>query len=151
MVGTSCGFSVPLFKFEGHRKYMGLIKKEMRRVLTCMFPGELLTKFAENLEKNDRKADDPFSLPMHKGLKSYWVHFNTWSMDGLPGFKQVSGRTNKGAIHSVMRDVGLNPKTATRKVFSEWFVVLFVGVVIGFFLATAVNGNVSTAANSLIR
>jgi hypothetical protein len=119
-------------------------------MLTCVFPGDVLNKFHETLEKNDKEADDPFSLPMKKGLKSYWVHFNTWSIDGLPGFKQVSSRANKGVIHGVMRDLGLDPKVATRKVFSEWFVVLFVGMIIGFFLATMVNGSVSSAAKNLI-
>ena len=63
--------------------------------------GDTLKNWSATLEKNDMEAADPFALPMKKSLKNYWLHFNTWSMDGLPGFKQVASRANKGLIEGV--------------------------------------------------
>ena len=103
------------------------------------------------MENNDSKlndGEDPYSLPAKKGLRSYWLHFNTWSIDGLPGFRQVSDRANKDLVRKVMSDVGLDyEKTivARRSSPERWFLI-FVGVILGFLLPNLVNGNLVSGA-----
>ncbi|KIP10940.1 hypothetical protein PHLGIDRAFT_64839 [Phlebiopsis gigantea 11061_1 CR5-6] len=130
-VGTSCGYAVPFMKFEGHR--------------------DVLKNWSVTLEKNDSQAEDPYALPMKKGLKAYWLHFNTWSMDGLPGFKQVEHKANTGLVNKIMTDVGLDPSKMTNSVSMEKWSILLVGAVLGFGLSTLVNGNISSIAGKLLK
>lgn len=114
----------------------------------------MLYNWCGTLERNDNKTEDPFTLPAKKGLRSYWLHVNTWSIDGLPGFKQVANRVNKSIIESSMRDFGLDPKTVMRRGSFDWFtmlVILIVGIVTGFCLATVVNGGMFAVAQDLLR
>ena len=108
------------------------------------------------MERADREYEDPFSLSPKKSLKNYWLHFNTWSIDGLPGFRQmpeITARANKDIIRKVMADTGLNydDTLVARRGSPEWWFVLFVGVVLGFLLSTALNGNVVSVAKQLMR
>lgn len=115
-----------------------------------MHPGDVLKNWSVTLEKNDKEAEDPFALPSKKGLKSYWVHYNSWSMDGLPGFKGIEHKADKGLIHKVMAEVGLNPsETSVKRGSSEWWMVFFVGIVLGVLLPRVVNGGLSTVAHDL--
>ncbi|KAH7921509.1 hypothetical protein BV22DRAFT_1038584 [Leucogyrophana mollusca] len=67
-VGTSCGFGVPVYKFEAHRTQ--------------------LERWCDSLEEFDRKAAAESSLEMHpKGIKSWWTAENLRSHDGLPGLR----------------------------------------------------------------
>lgn len=132
-VGTSCGYAVPFYKFEGHR--------------------DVLKNWATTLEKNDQEHEDPFSLIPQKSLKNYWLHFNTWSLDGLPGFKQISYRSNQALVRKVMTDVGLDYDStfAVQRGSPDRWLVLLIGVVLGFLLSTAVQGNVVSIAKQLMR
>jgi len=120
-VGISRGSAVPIYKFEGHR--------------------DLLKNWAENAEKTDREHEDPFTLSPLRGLKSFWLHNNSWSMDGLPGYRQVSDRADEGFVRKAMSGVGLNYDNAhvARKGMSDWWLTLSVGVGLGFVLSTAVR------------
>ena len=149
-VGTSCGYAVPFMKFEGHRKFFWVdFNHLLKHHRTCT--GDVLNNWAATLEKNDKEAEDPFSLPMKKGLKSYWVHFNTWSIDGLSGFKQVSHKADKDIVQKVMTDVGLSPANPSIKGGTERWSILVVGTVLGFLLSSVVNGGMSSVAAKLVR
>lgn len=111
----------------------------------------MLKNWSATLEKNDNQAEDPYALPSKKGLKAYWLHFNTWSMDGLPGFKQVEHKANTSLVHKVMTDVGLDPsKTIASGSLEKWS-ILVVGTVLGFGLSTLLNGNMSSIAGKLLK
>ncbi|KAG8792299.1 hypothetical protein FRC12_006553 [Ceratobasidium sp. 428] len=66
-VGTSCGFSVPLYKLEGDRK--------------------TLHETSSPLEQVDRSfaADQGKPEFLSHGLKQHWAEANVRSIDGLPG------------------------------------------------------------------
>ncbi|GJE92271.1 hypothetical protein PsYK624_084250 [Phanerochaete sordida] len=132
-VGTSCGYSVPFYEFKGHR--------------------DVLKNWSVTLEKNDREVEDPWSLHPKKSLKNYWLHFNTWSMDGLPGYKGVSDRANTALVRKVMSDVGLNydNSLAGRRGTPERWHLLLVGLIFGWVLAEAVKGNMTSIARQLMK
>ena len=70
-----------------------------------------MDKWCGMLEKGDRENEDPFSLSPYKSLKNYWLHYNTWSIDGLPGFRQmpeITARANEDIVRKAMADTGLN-------------------------------------------
>ncbi|KAH7908146.1 hypothetical protein BJ138DRAFT_1069361 [Hygrophoropsis aurantiaca] len=69
-VGTSCGFGVPVFKFEAHRTQ--------------------LERWCDSLEEFDRKnaaSDAPSEEHPPKGIKAWWTVENLKSHDGLPGLR----------------------------------------------------------------
>jgi len=72
-VGTSCGWGVPVYDFQGHRA--------------------TLTKWLAGLEAKDQQAAETGSKEfLPGGLKAYWAQENTISLDGLPGL-QVAHET----------------------------------------------------------
>ncbi|KAG8745448.1 hypothetical protein FRC10_007991 [Ceratobasidium sp. 414] len=64
-VGTSCGWSVPLYKLEGDR--------------------QVLRKWSEALEESDSPEHPSKDTRHPKGQKQYWAEANVRSIDGLPG------------------------------------------------------------------
>ncbi|EKM54258.1 uncharacterized protein PHACADRAFT_123163 [Phanerochaete carnosa HHB-10118-sp] len=120
-VGISRGSAVPIYKFEGHR--------------------DVLKNWSEKAEKTDSEHEDPFTLPPLRGLKSFWLHNNSWSMDGLPGYRPVSHKADESFVRKAMSDVGLNYDTAhvTRQRMSDWWLALSVGVGLGIVLTTAIT------------
>jgi len=67
-VGTSCGWSVPLYDFKGHRSQ--------------------LLSWGADREDADVKAENGFPHNLSRppaGMKKWWQAKNTKSLDGLPG------------------------------------------------------------------
>ena len=62
-VGSSCGFSVPLYKFEDYRT--------------------ILNRF---FATKDRKFNEGNA---EESIDKYWAYKNAWSMDGLPGLQRA--------------------------------------------------------------
>ncbi|QRV76949.1 pyridoxamine 5'-phosphate oxidase family protein [Ceratobasidium sp. AG-Ba] len=89
-VGTSCGFSVPLYKLEGERK--------VHRETSISFEG-VDEKFAAEQDNFNQTGplshllfagspEDPSKDIRHpKGLKQYWAETNVRSIDGLPALE----------------------------------------------------------------
>ena len=84
----------------------------------------------------DAASDDPFLLPWERGLMSYWVRNNSWSIDGLPGLKQSVSRISAEDIQTAMKEVGIRLRgplkmrkaTASR---SHELSLLVVGLLLG--------------------
>jgi hypothetical protein len=88
------------------------------------------------MEARDAEAEDPFTLPWEKGLKSYWAKINTWSVDGMPGLKQSAVRVTTTDIQKSMEEVGIKvrpPLRVTRSKLQEMF-TLVVGLLLGMFI-----------------
>ncbi|PFH51589.1 hypothetical protein AMATHDRAFT_2868 [Amanita thiersii Skay4041] len=66
-VGTSCGWSVPLYSFERHRSG--------------------LNRWAAKRENADEKAETAGEWCAEKGMKEYWISHNRSSLDGIPAMK----------------------------------------------------------------
>jgi len=62
-VGSSCGYSVPVYEFKSHRTK--------------------LMQWADKMEGMTLDAEEQQKSP--SGLRSYWVEWNKKSLDGLPG------------------------------------------------------------------
>lgn len=119
-VGTSCGFAVPIMKFVRHRNEH--------------------TKLSLHLEKQDMEVEDPYTLHWEKGIKSYWVKLNTWSIDGLPGLKHVMSRVTPQAIKQSMEEHGIKqPAQLSRRVKGREATVLLIGVALGLLLMFAIQ------------
>ncbi|GJE94488.1 hypothetical protein PsYK624_106580 [Phanerochaete sordida] len=120
-VSISRGSSVPLFKFESHR--------------------DTLKKWSEKAEKTDSQYEDPYTLPPLKSLRSFWLHNNSWSVDGLPGYRHVLDKADEGFVRKAMSDVGLDYdySLASRKGMPNWWLTLFVGVGVGVLLSTSLT------------
>lgn len=95
-------------------------------------------------EKNEEGTEDLYALAPAQGLHSYWLHKNTWSIDGLPGYRTVSDRVNKGIIHAAMRDCGLDPaRVGPRTSNVDRVILLLVGLVLGLLLPAVIGGSVA--------
>lgn len=64
-VGTSCGYSVPLYTFQSHR-----------------------TKLLDYFDRREQK-DRAEQGRSNRGLQAYWAEKNMESMDGLPGLESA--------------------------------------------------------------
>ncbi|KAI0848482.1 hypothetical protein F5Y00DRAFT_238437 [Daldinia vernicosa] len=115
-VGTSCGYSVPIFDF-----------KEFRTTLNDFFK----RKEAKVLEGNEKESMD-----------RYWALKNAWSMDGLPGMPRGLKAARFYAIEPVKKMVGpLAPKNgvnlgARSGFLLEHFVIIVLALLLAITLAT---------------
>lgn len=111
-VGTSCGFSVPLYEF-----------KDFRTTLDEYFARKD-TKFREGNEKE--------SMPR------YWALKNSWSMDGLPALHIAQKTRKEEGINPLKKMVGpLAPtqySNANRYGLEHLLLVAFVTAIITAFL-----------------
>ena len=84
-VGTSCGFSVPLYDF-----------KEFRPTLNDFFR---------------KKAEKYAAGKEEESLDRYWAYKNAWSMDGLPGMQRGQIIAKEKKVVPIKKMVGpLAPK-----------------------------------------
>ncbi len=147
-VGLSCGYTVPIMIFEKHRKYNFYLLKYATQFLypayiSVVRTGDTHTKFAARLEERDSATDDPFSLPPDKGMMSYMVAMNTWSIDGLPGMMQNAERATKENIRKTMVKYGLTPP-GSRNLQFKWLQgerigLVLVGIVLGIIVTILVQ------------
>ncbi|KAI0172551.1 hypothetical protein GGR52DRAFT_412786 [Hypoxylon sp. FL1284] len=85
-VGTSCGYSVPLFEFKGFRT--------------------TLTEYFRRKEDRYQAGSEKDSMPR------YWALKNAWSMDGLPGMAAGLKAGREYAVEPSQKMVGpLAPKS----------------------------------------
>ncbi|KAG8695977.1 hypothetical protein FRC09_008818 [Ceratobasidium sp. 395] len=98
-VGTSCGFSVPLYKLEGDRKTLHETSSPLEQATCALITLPFLDPYVacvqiENVNYTDPlshllflpSTEDPNKDARHpKGLKQHWAEANTRSVDGLPG------------------------------------------------------------------
>lgn len=54
-------------------------------------------------------AEDPYTV---KGLRSYTMEWNTWSVDGLPGVKVGAEKVSQERVKAVMASHGLGPSAS---------------------------------------
>ncbi|OTB17084.1 hypothetical protein K445DRAFT_330643 [Daldinia sp. EC12] len=115
-VGTSCGYSVPIFDF-----------KEFRTTLNDFFK----RKEEKFLEGNEKESMD-----------RYWALKNAWSMDGLPGMPRGLKAGRVYAIEPIKKMVGpLAPKNggtsgARSGFLLEHFVIIVLTLLLAIALAT---------------
>ncbi|KAI2611829.1 hypothetical protein GGR54DRAFT_340220 [Hypoxylon sp. NC1633] len=115
-VGTSCGYSVPIYDF-----------KEFRTTLNDFF----------------RRKEDKFLAGNEKeSMDRYWALKNAWSIDGLPGMKRGLEAGRVYAIEPVKKMVGpFAPKKGVglsmRNGFMvEHFVIIVLTLLLAIMLAT---------------
>ncbi|GJE92270.1 hypothetical protein PsYK624_084240 [Phanerochaete sordida] len=121
-VGSACGFSVPFMKFESHR--------------------EQLNQVAARMEDKDAATEDPYTLHWEKGLLAYWVKINTWSIDGLPGLKQVLPRVTGDDVKQAMTEVGIKPPAQVLNMKggkANELTVLLIGLMLGALLMSVIQ------------
>jgi hypothetical protein len=106
MVGTSCGFGVPLMKFEGHSAYLYLHDY----LQLTPYAGDTLNKDNARKEAKDKSVEDPYAIDYNRGMKSWWVTLNSWSLDGLPGLMRDRERATAEIIKGARDDCGLKVK-----------------------------------------
>ncbi|CAE6481610.1 unnamed protein product [Rhizoctonia solani] len=89
-VGTSCGFSVPLYKPDGERTILQEWTGELESV-DQNFANEQEGFEAANplshLEFMPSSSDPKQDTRNSRGMKEYWAQENIRSIDGLPGFQ----------------------------------------------------------------
>ncbi|EKM54225.1 uncharacterized protein PHACADRAFT_257924 [Phanerochaete carnosa HHB-10118-sp] len=135
-VGTACGFAVPFMKFEAER--------------------EQLITVSERMEERDASVDDPYQLHHDKGLKSYWVRINSWSVDGLPGMKQCFSRMTPESIRQAMEQVGIKnptlsplalppPSQDSKGGKAHELTLLSIGLLLGALLMSAIQRRLQSA------
>ncbi|KAJ3528810.1 hypothetical protein NM688_g7943 [Phlebia brevispora] len=122
-VGTSCGYTVPKMQYLGER--------------------QMYQNLSKQLEKVDATAEDPYAA---KGLKSYILDWNTWSIDGLPGVRTNASRVSRKQTRQFMAQHGLNPAKegagrGMRYARVVAFLALLLGVVLGMLLTVLVQEN----------
>lgn len=105
---------------------------------------------ATRLERRDTEVEDPFTLHWETGLMSYWVKLNTWSIDGLPGLKQVMPRVTPADVKQAMAEFGLKPSAPASKgrLAHELTIMLF-GLILGMLLMSVVQRRSQTTASLL--
>ena len=113
---------------------------------TIYATGDTHTKVAEKLEAGDAKAEDPYSLPTERGLKSYTVAWNTWSIDGLPGVRQVAERMpTKETIRKKMIEEGIPAEELAIRLSNDrqqWVLLVLFGLILGVVLTVCVQNGV---------
>lgn len=140
-VGTACGYAVPFMKFESHRERASQgPAPSCARMLNASPAGDQLNKEAARMEARDAETEDPWTLPWQKGLMSYWVQINTWSVDGLPGLKQCMNRITPEGIRESAAEHGIKfekPKAGGK--LQDVSMVLL-GLVLGMLLMSVLQG-----------
>ncbi|KAF8651979.1 hypothetical protein AX16_004540 [Volvariella volvacea WC 439] len=106
-VGTSCGYAVPYYEFQGHRSQL-LYFFDRRENAEREVEGKLPSCDVTN-EANS--SFDPSTLPA-KGMRRYWLDKNSKSIDGIPGLQYAFNTTKKFVSLSV-------PKRDSREQFDE--------------------------------
>lgn len=109
-------------------------------------PGDDLSKGFARLEARDTTVEDPYALHRHKGLRSWWVYYNTWSVDGLPGMKREREHATLDSIHGAMIESGLKltkSSTTSPALSSRELVILLLGLLLG------IVGSLSVAQRSV--
>ncbi len=101
-VGSSCGFSVPLFTFVG---------------------------FRDTLNEHFRKKDEKYKAGKEsESMDRYWAYKNAWSMDGLPALKRGLECGRRKKVEPLKKMVGplapLNGKYRCANGLSLEYVVL---------------------------
>lgn len=91
------------------------------------------------MEARDSATEDPWTLPWQKGLMSYWVRINTWSIDGLPGLKQSMPRITAEAIRESMAEHGIKHATVTTSGKLHEFCMMLIGLLLGIVLTSVVQ------------
>ncbi|KAF9450859.1 hypothetical protein P691DRAFT_809379 [Macrolepiota fuliginosa MF-IS2] len=118
-VGTSCGYSIPFYKFDGHRMKLraDLAQKQNTDVM------------AEEEAWSSQAEEIAIPIP-EKGLRRYWRDNNEKSLDGIPGLRY--------APNSRARFLYVDPKTiyqdrpsrsATRWISSQTVAAFTLGAV----------------------
>ena len=104
--------------------------------------GNTINRYNSTLEARDSTVDDPYALHYEKGMKSWRVALNSWSLDGLPGLLRDRERATpdimKGARDDSNLRIPLKPdqRRPTREV-----TCLVVGLALGAtFTAMALQG-----------
>lgn len=147
-VGTACGFSVPFMKFESHRKHIFYVRRPgfTHQKPASATVGDQLNQIAARMEARDNSTEDPYALHWEKGLLSYWVKINSWSIDGLPGMKQVMPRISKEGIIEAMEEHGVHlPKGLSPGKLHELSTML-IGVFIGILLMSVLQRGTRVAS-----
>ncbi|KAI2604853.1 uncharacterized protein GGS25DRAFT_502223 [Hypoxylon fragiforme] len=104
-VGTSCGYSVPVFDFKEHRTLLNDIFKR---------------KEEKYLAGNEKESMD-----------RYWALKNSWSMDGLPGMPRGIKAGRFYSIDPIKKMVGpLAPKNGVRLSTRNGFLIEHVFIVV---------------------
>lgn len=86
------------------------------------------------------EVEDPYTLHWEKGIKSYWVKLNTWSIDGLPGLKLVMPRVTPQAIKQSMEEHGIKrPAQVSGRAKAREVTRLLVGLMLGMLLIFVVQ------------
>ncbi|PSS38040.1 hypothetical protein PHLCEN_2v125 [Hermanssonia centrifuga] len=132
-VGSSCGYSVPFMQFIAHSELTFFIDVKFIWRLYSV-EGNALNDTMNYREVNDEHNDNPFALHHKKGLQSYWVFKNSWSIDGLPGLRRphIADRVTPDVIKSAMAECGLKfdaMKSGRGRAFGSYG-----GVLLGIFL-----------------
>ncbi|KAI1506015.1 hypothetical protein F5X99DRAFT_366868 [Biscogniauxia marginata] len=116
-VGSSCGFSVPLYDF-----------KEFRTTLNDFF--------ARKEEKFLQGKED-------ESMDRYWAFKNAWSMDGLPGMPRGLEAAKKYSVEPVKKMVGpLAPKNGgagagtKTELHISYIVIAFLTLLVALLAAT---------------
>lgn len=112
--------------------------------------GDQLNQIAARMEARDSSAEDPYALHWEKGLLSYWVKINSWSIDGLPGMKQVMPRISREGIIEAMEEHGVRlPKGLSHGKLHELSTIL-IGVLIGVLLMSVLQRGTRVASGPSI-
>ena len=116
-------------------------------------------RISTQLEGVDSMAEDPCAV---KGLMSYFLEWNTWSIDGLPGIKVNAEKVSREQIDSIMVRQGLG---SSLKIRSDWLrrarqtspmnrptlMTLLLGMLLGALLVTYGREGVVHARATLLR
>jgi len=123
-VGTSCGFSMPVYDF-----------KEFRQTLN---------DFAVKKVANDEKGD------VKNGMEAYWAFKNSESMDGLPGMRRGVETAKNNNVTPITKMVGAaalkTPRNVSNRLSSTSPVVIallsfFAGLAVATFLFSFASGD----------
>ena len=112
-VGSSCGFSVPFYKFVDYRL--------------------VLNKFFENKDRKFKEGK------VEESMDRYWAYKNAWSMDGLPGLPRAIKVGKAEHVAPIKKMVG--PFAPIRYSYGQGYTamqVLFL-VLASFFLGVALT------------
>ena len=101
------------------------------------------------MEARDSATEDPWTLPWEKGLMSYWVKINTWSIDGLPGLKQSMPRITASGIKEAMAEHGIKNTDRTGGKLRELSTML-IGLLLGILLMSVLQRGTRVASGPAI-
>ncbi|KIW02453.1 uncharacterized protein PV09_06263 [Verruconis gallopava] len=112
-VGSSCGYSVPLYEFKKHR--------------------QILNNHWIQQQKKVEQGKEEHSMPR------YWAYKSAWSMDGLPGMKIGLATARAEKIAPIVKMVGpLAPKNGTGYAIHtqrQIFMIVILSFLLGAFAA----------------